>query len=114
MSERLEVRVGSSGAIDPKTEQALALLIDALRSIADAALEADQPASLLRAHEAVSAQLAQSLGPDVLVKGGDYRAHEIVGADYVRARGGRVIALPFAQGRSTTQLLARILHEDPA
>jgi D-beta-D-heptose 7-phosphate kinase/D-beta-D-heptose 1-phosphate adenosyltransferase len=48
------------------------------------------------------------LSPDILVKGGDYRLHEIVGREVVLARGGRVIALPFVPGHSTSQLIDRI------
>jgi D-beta-D-heptose 7-phosphate kinase/D-beta-D-heptose 1-phosphate adenosyltransferase len=48
------------------------------------------------------------LAPDVLVKGGDYRLDEIVGREVVLARGGRVVALPFVPGYSTTSLVARI------
>jgi rfaE bifunctional protein nucleotidyltransferase chain/domain len=48
------------------------------------------------------------LAPDVLVKGGDYRLDEIVGRDVVEARGGRVVALPFVPGYSTTGLIDRI------
>jgi D-beta-D-heptose 7-phosphate kinase/D-beta-D-heptose 1-phosphate adenosyltransferase len=48
------------------------------------------------------------LAPDVLVKGGDYQLDEIVGRDVVLARGGRVVALPFVPGYSTTNLVARI------
>jgi rfaE bifunctional protein nucleotidyltransferase chain/domain len=48
------------------------------------------------------------LQPDILVKGGDYAVGEIVGREVVEARGGRVLALPFVPGYSTTALLARI------
>ena len=48
------------------------------------------------------------LAPDILVKGGDYSLDEIVGRDVVEARGGRVVALPFVPGYSTTNLVARI------
>jgi rfaE bifunctional protein nucleotidyltransferase chain/domain len=48
------------------------------------------------------------LTPDVLVKGGDYRLDEIVGRDVVEARGGRVVALPFRPGYSTSGLVDRI------
>jgi rfaE bifunctional protein nucleotidyltransferase chain/domain len=48
------------------------------------------------------------LKPDVLVKGGDYQLHEIVGRDVVLARGGQVLALPFLPGYSTSALLARL------
>jgi D-beta-D-heptose 7-phosphate kinase/D-beta-D-heptose 1-phosphate adenosyltransferase len=52
-------------------------------------------------------ELITRLAPDVLVKGGDYKPDEIVGAELVRTRGGRVVILPFVEGRSTTQILAR-------
>jgi rfaE bifunctional protein nucleotidyltransferase chain/domain len=48
------------------------------------------------------------LTPDILVKGGDYQLDEIVGRDVVLARGGRVVALPFVPGYSTTNLIDRI------
>ncbi|MGH9902523.1 MAG: D-glycero-beta-D-manno-heptose 1-phosphate adenylyltransferase, partial [Pyrinomonadaceae bacterium] len=46
--------------------------------------------------------------PDVLVKGGDYRPEEIHGREEVEAAGGRVIALPFVEGASTTSIIERI------
>ena len=53
-------------------------------------------------------ELLTALQPDVLVKGGDYQLSEIVGREVVEARGGRVLALPFVPGYSTSALLARI------
>ncbi len=53
-------------------------------------------------------ELLTALQPDVLVKGGDYQVSEIVGREVVEARGGRVLALPFVPGYSTTELLERI------
>jgi len=52
--------------------------------------------------------LIKELQPDVLVKGGDWKAEQIVGADIVRSRGGSVRSLRFAPGYSTTQLLETI------
>lgn len=52
--------------------------------------------------------LIQALQPDVLVKGGDYSADTIVGADLVRARGGRVVLVPLVPNRSSTHLVARV------
>ena len=49
------------------------------------------------------------LGPDILVKGGDYTAIEsIAGYDHVLARGGEVEILPFVDGHSTTGLIEKI------
>jgi D-beta-D-heptose 7-phosphate kinase/D-beta-D-heptose 1-phosphate adenosyltransferase len=45
-------------------------------------------------------------GPDVLVKGGDYRPEQIAGGDCVRARGGEVVVLGFVEGCSTTRIIA--------
>jgi rfaE bifunctional protein nucleotidyltransferase chain/domain len=53
-------------------------------------------------------QLIQALAPDVLVKGADYSADRIVGADWVEARGGRVVRVPVVPGFSTTALVERL------
>lgn len=52
--------------------------------------------------------LIELLEPDVLVKGGDWTPDRIVGSDFVRARGGEVRSLPFADGYSTTAIVERI------
>ena len=52
--------------------------------------------------------LIESVRPDVLVKGGDWPVERIVGAGSVKARGGRVVSIPFEHERSTTALLQRI------
>lgn len=52
--------------------------------------------------------LISQLLPDVLVKGGDYRLDEIHGREEVEAAGGKVVALPFVDGASTTSLIARM------
>jgi rfaE bifunctional protein nucleotidyltransferase chain/domain len=53
-------------------------------------------------------RLIQALAPDVLVKGADYARDDIVGADWVEARGGRVVRVPILQGFSTTALVERL------
>ena len=53
-------------------------------------------------------ELIAALLPDLLVKGGDYRPEDIVGAEEVKAAGGRVVVLPYVSGRSTTEILQRI------
>ena len=52
--------------------------------------------------------LIARLLPDVLVKGGDYALDEIHGREEVEAAGGRVLALPFVEGASTTDIIERI------
>ena len=46
--------------------------------------------------------------PDILVKGGDWRLEDIVGATEVRGWGGHVHSIAFDHERSTTATLARI------
>ncbi len=53
-------------------------------------------------------ELIKRITPDVLVKGGDYKPDEIVGADHVKANGGIVEVLPFLEGKSTTDMIAKI------
>jgi D-beta-D-heptose 7-phosphate kinase/D-beta-D-heptose 1-phosphate adenosyltransferase len=53
------------------------------------------------------------LQPDVLVKGADWAADEIVGRDVVEARGGRVVRIPLAEGYSTTSILEKIRQAQP-
>jgi rfaE bifunctional protein nucleotidyltransferase chain/domain len=51
--------------------------------------------------------LIRLLKPDVLVKGGDWRPEQIVGASDVLSAGGTVKSLPYIAGRSTTRLIAK-------
>jgi D-beta-D-heptose 7-phosphate kinase/D-beta-D-heptose 1-phosphate adenosyltransferase len=52
--------------------------------------------------------LIQELRPDVLVKGADYRKHEVVGGAFVESYGGRVHLAPFRAGYSTTETLKKL------
>jgi len=53
--------------------------------------------------------LIRLVSPDVLVKGGDYRPGEIVGADFVTAKGGVVRVIRTLPGRSTKLLIDTIV-----
>ncbi len=53
-------------------------------------------------------ELIVAVHPDVLVKGGDWSADAIVGADRVSGWGGTVHSIPFEHERSTSELLRRI------
>lgn len=53
-------------------------------------------------------ELVSALLPDVIVKGGDYAPDTVVGADLVRARGGRVVIIPLTPGQSTTSIIQRL------
>ena len=51
--------------------------------------------------------LIQLLRPKVLVKGGDWKVDQIVGASEVLAWGGKVRSIQYIEGKSTTQLIAK-------
>ncbi len=51
----------------------------------------------------------RAIRPDVIVKGGDYREDQVVGADVVKEYGGRVALAPIVEGVSTSQIVERIL-----
>ncbi len=50
----------------------------------------------------------EALCPDILVKGNDYLAENIIGADFVIANGGRVETISLVDGYSTTNLVEKI------
>jgi len=58
--------------------------------------------------EDTPATLIQMITPQVLVKGGDWPIDDIVGGEWTRRHGGRVLSIPFKYKRSTTQLVNQI------
>ncbi len=87
---------GDSRPINPLKDRAVMLM--GLKSVdMVVAFEEDTPLNLI-----------QNLLPDVLVKGGDYKVDDIVGAKEVRGHGGQVIVVPFLQGYSSSNLIHRI------
>ena len=54
-------------------------------------------------------QAILAIQPDVLVKGADWGLDSIVGRQEVEGWGGRVVALPVVEGKSTTGIIERVL-----
>jgi D-beta-D-heptose 7-phosphate kinase/D-beta-D-heptose 1-phosphate adenosyltransferase len=53
--------------------------------------------------------LIEALRPDVLVKGADYQKEQVVGWDLVESYGGCVALAPLIDGRSTSNVIEKIL-----
>jgi len=53
-------------------------------------------------------KLIETLVPDVLAKGGDYKIKEISGNEVVLENGGEVILVPFIDGFSSTNIVEKI------
>lgn len=80
------------------TEQDRMMVLAALESVSMVVLfDEDTPLNLILACR-----------PDVLVKGGDWKIENIVGANEVHGWGGTVHSIPFFHERSTTALLNKI------
>ena len=54
------------------------------------------------------AEIIRRLQPDILVKGADWAADQIVGRDTVESRGGRVVRVTVEQGYSTSSLVQKV------
>ncbi len=81
-------------------EQSRALLLAALEMVDYVVLfEEDTPYNLIL-----------KVKPDLLVKGGDYDIDNIVGADFVRQRGGEVRTIPFVQGFSSSSIIDHLIQ----
>ncbi len=55
-------------------------------------------------------KLIEAVRPDVLAKGADWAAKDIVGGEGVKSSGGRVARIALLQGRSTTNIIRRVLE----
>ncbi len=61
-------------------------------------------------NESTPMKLIRTLRPNILVKGRDYRKQEVVGADFVESYGGQVALVPVVQGKSTSEIVQRIVQ----
>ena len=87
---------GAGRPINPEAERAEVLgALDCVDAVV--LFDEDTPADIIHA-----------IQPDILVKGADWPADQIVGRDTVEARGGRVVRVAIEQGYSTTTILERI------
>ena len=92
---------GPSRPINPEQERAE--VVEALECVDAVSIFDDEtPAEIIR-----------RVQPDVLVKGADWPADQIVGRDTVEARGGTVVLEPVEQGYSTTAIIERIQQLPP-
>jgi D-beta-D-heptose 7-phosphate kinase/D-beta-D-heptose 1-phosphate adenosyltransferase len=84
----------------PIVQQDLRLEIIASLQVVDYVTLFDEPDPL---------KLIQLLKPTILVKGADWSADEIIGADFVKSSGGRVVRVSLVQEASTSGIIERIV-----
>jgi rfaE bifunctional protein nucleotidyltransferase chain/domain len=106
LGDALIVAINSDGAVRALKGESRPVMNEGERAEMLAALGS---VSYVTIFDALSPRaLIRELLPDVLVKGGDYKLDEIHGREEVEAAGGRVLALPFIEGASTTDIIERI------
>ncbi|HNY49643.1 MAG TPA: D-glycero-beta-D-manno-heptose 1-phosphate adenylyltransferase [Smithella sp.] len=54
-------------------------------------------------------ELINFLKPDVLIKGGDWPEEKVVGREEIKQWGGRVAIIPEVEGKSTTNVIEKII-----
>ena len=59
-------------------------------------------------NEETPIKLIELIKPDVLIKGGDYKIDEIVGAEFIQQNGGRVVLSDYKNGHSTSDIIKKI------
>lgn len=90
---------GPGRPINPEGERAeIVAALDCVDAVV--LFDEDTPADIVRACQ-----------PDILVKGADWPADQIVGRDTVESRGGRVVRIPVEEGHSTTTILQKIKRD---
>lgn len=52
----------------------------------------------------------EALKPDVLVKGEDWTEDDIIGADFVKSGGGRIVRVEYVEDTSTSKIIERIVE----
>ena len=65
-------------------------------------------AFIIKFSESTPLRLIKKIKPDILIKGGDYKANQIVGNEFVKKNNGEVKIIPFLKGYSTSNLIKKI------
>lgn len=106
LGDALVVAANSDASIRRLKGPTRPILPEAERVLALAALACVDAATLF--DEDTPHALLELLRPDVLVKGATYSVEGVVGREVVEAYGGEVRTVALTEGRSTTDLLAKM------
>ena len=103
--DRLVVALNADASVRRLKGEARPVQNENARSIVMAAIDSVDLVTLFS--EDTPMRLIELLKPDYLIKGADYTAATVVGADFVTAYGGKVVLVPLEIGHSTTSIIAR-------
>ncbi len=103
----LVVGVNSDASVKRLKGTKRPILAEHERALILAALEVVDYVSIF--DEDTPRDLIVLLQPNILVKGGDWNVEAVVGKAEVESWGGKVVLIPYQEGRSTTSIVERIL-----
>ena len=66
-------------------------------------------AFIIKFSEQTPLKLIKLIKPNILIKGGDYKANEIVGSDFIKKNKGEVKIIPFVKGCSSSNIINKII-----
>jgi D-beta-D-heptose 7-phosphate kinase/D-beta-D-heptose 1-phosphate adenosyltransferase len=103
--DRLIVGLNTDASIRRLKGPERPLQVEAARAAVIAALGSVDMVMLF--DEDTPMELIRTLRPDVIFKGADYSVDQVVGGDFVRSYGGRVLLVELEPNQSTTSLISR-------
>ena len=111
MCDRLIVALNTDASVRRLKGEARPVQNEQARSVVMAALDSVDAVTLFE--EDTPARLIEQVKPDCLMKGADYTEATVVGAEFVKSYGGKVVLIPLQSGQSTTSLIARVNAQSP-
>jgi D-beta-D-heptose 7-phosphate kinase/D-beta-D-heptose 1-phosphate adenosyltransferase len=103
--DRLIVALNTDASIHRLKGETRPVQNERARSVVVAAISSVDLVTLF--DEDTPLRLIELLRPDFLIKGADYTAESVIGANFVRSYGGKVVLVPLERGHSTTSIIAR-------
>ena len=101
--DRLIVALNTDASVRALKGPARPVQAEAVRAAVMAAVKGVDAVILFG--EQTPLETIRELQPDLLVKGADYAEDQIIGADIVKARGGRIVRVSLVDGQSTTRII---------
>ena len=106
LGDRLIVGLNSDSSIEKLKGENRPIIDENSRAILLASLQFID--AIILFSEDTPQKLIETIVPDILAKGGDYKVEEIAGHEVVLQNGGEVILVPFIDGFSTTNIVDKI------
>lgn len=109
LGDKLIVAINSDSSVKSLKGNGRPIQTEDVRAEVVAALESVDFVTLF--NEDTPIKLIQDLKPDFLVKGGDWKVEEIVGAHVVKENGGKVFSIPITYNCSTSDIVSKIINQ---